>query len=140
MAAENAARKVRRQPHLGQLHLDLETVGPRGTGNAPVMVGVHALDGAVDVLDGGELRLQRGVAACVEGRHPFVGQRAAGVVLNARRLAAHRLADEEAHALFGRQHPTGLGQHVAQHAVGDGLAVYQHTVAVKQDCFKFHSC
>ena len=28
VATENAARKVRRQAHLGQLHLDLETVGP----------------------------------------------------------------------------------------------------------------
>ena len=71
--------------------------------------------------------------------HPGVGQWLAGVRLDARGFAAHRLADEGGHAFFGRNGPTGFVEHGAEHAVGEGLAVDKHTVAVKQNCFKFHS-
>jgi hypothetical protein len=100
------------------------------------MHGAHGLNGAFDRL---QLGLQQRVAARVKRGHPGVGQRLAGVRLDARGLAAHRLANEDPHALVRRQRPAGLVQHGAQHAIGDGLAVHQHAVAVEQDCFKFHS-
>lgn len=84
-----------------ELHLDLEAVRARGAGNAPAQPRMHGEDGIDRTLDGLQLGLQPRIAAGVELRHPGVGERAAGVRLDARGLAAHRLADEDPHALFG---------------------------------------
>ena len=96
----------------------------------------HGIQRAVDGL---QLGAQQLVAPGVETRHPFVGQRLAGARFDQRGLAAHGAADEVAHAFVDRHVPAAFGQLVAQHAVGDGLAVDQHAVAVEQDRFKIHS-
>ena len=138
VAAEDAAVKPRHQPDLSQLHFDLETVSARRAGNALGGVRVRGLHGVMRARNRHQPRLQLAVAPRIELGHPVFGQRLAGVGFDQHALVAHRLADKHAHAFFRRKRPAAFSQQVAQHAIGDRLAVHQHAVAVKQDGFKLH--
>jgi hypothetical protein len=80
-------------------------------------------------------RLQSGyqteVASLAKAQHPVFGHGLAGARLDQDPLVFDCLANKDAHAFSRRQRPAGLLQHVAQHAVGDGLAVNQHAIAIK---------
>jgi len=82
---------------------------------------------------------QADVAAFAEPDQPVVGERLPGAGLDQCAFVLHGLADEQAHALVGRQLPPEFLEHVAQHAVGDALAVDEHPVAVEEDGIKTHS-
>ena len=100
---------------------------------------MHGTHGIHRTGDGLQARLQFGIAAGVELGHPGIGERLAGVRFNASGFAAHGFADEDLHAVLRADGPARFVEHGAQHAVGDGFAVYQHAIAVEQYCFKFHS-
>ena len=53
-----------------------------------------------------------------------------------RALVAHRFADEHLHALGLGDRPTTFVEHLAQHTIGDGLAVDQHAIAIEKHRFK----
>jgi hypothetical protein len=93
----------------------------------------HRLNRTADRLQFGRQAL---VAPFAKSRQPRLGDGLAGVPLDQRGLVLDRFADEQAHALRRRQRPAAFGQHVAQHTVGDGFAVDEHTVAVEQDRVK----
>jgi hypothetical protein len=50
----------------------------------------------------------------------------------------HGFAHKITKAFFARHGPTTLFQHVSQHAIGNGLAVDQHAIAIKEYRLKFH--
>jgi hypothetical protein len=87
-------------------------------------------------IHGFELGAQAQVAPGVEGAHPVFGQRAACFQLDADAFVAHGFADEEAFTLGLGQRPTGFIEHLAQHAIGDGFAVHQHAITIKQNGIK----
>ncbi len=132
VAAEDAALEQMHHPGLLQLQPHLAQVGTGGAGDAAAelrMDAGHRLRGMADCL---QAKAQLLVAASPEFSQPGVGERPTGLGLDARALVLHRLAHEDGHALGQRQAPAGLLQHVAQHAVGDALAVDEHAIAVKQ--------
>ena len=92
MAAKNAPLKILHQAHLGQLHLYFEAVGPRGTGNASLQQTMHRLHGGYGSDHRLELGLELGVAPLVKRGHPFIGEWAARVGLDACGLAANGFA------------------------------------------------
>jgi hypothetical protein len=61
-----------------------------------------------------------------------------GLRLNQGDFVLDRFADKNPHAFLRAEHPAQFFQHVAQHAVGNGLAVDQHAIAVKQHRIKSH--
>jgi hypothetical protein len=132
MAAVDMAFEIGRHAHLGELHLHLGTVRTRGAGNATVAQRMNLPDRFQRTIDGHQLGTQGGIAALVELGHPGIGQRLAGMGLDHGRLAAHRLADEVARALLLADGPAGFVEHGAQHAIGDGFAVHQHTITVEK--------
>src|SRR5690606_5054543 len=88
--------------------------------------------------DGLQLRTQARVAPRVESLQPVLGPGLARHLLDQRALVAHGAADEEALAVLGRDGPARFVQRLAQRAVGDGLAVDEHAVAVEQDGLEIH--
>ena len=136
VAAENAPGKVRREADFFYLQLDLDTVGTRGTGNLPAERGVYRLHGGVDVGDGLQLALQQRVALGAELLHPFLGEGLAGALFDQVLLILDSVAEKCLHTFGLGQGPATGVQHAVQHAVGEGLGVHQHTVAVEQDGVK----
>ena len=132
MAAEDALFKIAQQPKLGQHHLHLESVGAGGTGNAATVPGMDTVYRISHMRNGSEVARQRSVTPGTKAGQPGFGHRRAGFLLDQRRLIADRFADKLQHAFIYREPPTALGQHLAQHAIGEGFAVGQHAVAVKQ--------
>jgi hypothetical protein len=96
------------------------------------MPGVDLMHGRVHIGHRQQLLLQCQIAPLAKPHQPFFGQRLAGVVLDALAFVLHHPADEDALAFLHRQVPAALSQHIAQHAVDDGLGVHQHTVAIEQ--------
>ena len=100
------------------------------------IVEAYARDDAIRVIVVKGAGDQAFVAPLAEAHEPFLGERPAGVRLDQSALVLDGLADEDAHAFLDAEHPPEFFQHVAQHAVGDGLAVHQHAVAVEQHRFE----
>ena len=141
VAAEDALPEVRRHAGHADLHHHLGPVGTRSAGDAARRVAVRGDDRVQRAGDGLQLGHQALIAARVEGAHPLFGERLSSLGFDERALVAHRAADEMVFALGGCERPARLVEHLAQHAVGDGLAVHQHAIAVEQDRVKpFHQC
>jgi hypothetical protein len=83
--------------------------------------------------NGNEVALQRLIAAGPEALEPVVGDPDAGLRLDERSLVLHRLAGEGVHRFLGRDVPAELAEHFGEHAVGDGLGVDEHAVAVEEN-------
>jgi hypothetical protein len=116
----------------------MPAIGPRGAGDAPTRVAVRSHHHFQRSMHRLQLGAQPGITPGVERAHPVFGERLAGFGLDARALVAHRLADEDLHALGLCECPATLVEHLAQHAVGDGLAVHEHTVAIKKHPIEPH--
>ena len=136
MTAVDMAFEIRLHAHLGELHLHLGTVRTGGAGNASIAQCMNPPDRFQCAVDGHQLGTQRSIAALVELCHPGIGQRLAGMGLDHGRLAAYRFADEVTRALFLADRPAGFVEHGAQHAIGDGFAVHQHTITVEKHSVK----
>ena len=93
----------------------------------------------MDVRDGLQLALQQRVALGAELNHPFLGEGLAGAFFDQRLLILDGIAEKCLHTFGLGQGPATGVQHAVQHAVGEGLGVHQHTVAVEQDGVKRNS-
>jgi hypothetical protein len=138
MATENAPFKMRHELDMRQLHFYFESVGTRSASNGTLSKFVSCSNGLVRTGHYLQTCLKRIVAAQSESVHPFFGQRQACACFNFCFVIFHGFAHKITKAFFAGHGPTTLFQHVSQHAIGNGLAVNQHAIAIKEYRLKFH--
>ena len=124
MAAEDAPGKQGRRADLGQLHLHLLPIGPGGAGDTPPAAAHARRARGLTAFGMATSSACRRVAAGVEPA--IIRASVSGRPVSASMRAASRTVlpmNRRMHSSGGKAAIAGLVQHLAQHAVGDRLAV-----------------